>query len=374
VVRYEVRGLPSGEATTFAYDVPTHPPTGATADLEGWAAQQTTDDAGYQHGRATLAALRLFPPDVTATVGDRVHLDATGTMSDGQPATAAVLAAVAWTSSDPTTVEVASGPLTARAHGTATIIAEAGPLRADIRVLVLAPNLLAAPTTASSSPAIPFTTNPASTAPPVTAPGTPPTPPPPTPTTGPSSTGPSSTGPPATSPPTTSPPTTRPTPTTTTTTIRTTTTTTPLVVTLDDADQTGVDRFTYAPPGSWTATTGATGRYRGTGHFDPAGTGDYFVLNFSGVQATWMGAKASGQGIALVSVDGGTDQPCDTYGPGRVDQLAIFTTPVLAQGPHTVKVTISGTKNASSTGIGLQVDFALIQTTGSTTRQAGCGV
>jgi hypothetical protein len=71
-------------------------------------------------------------------------------MSDGSPAPAAVLASVAWTSSDPSVALIATGTVTALHPGTTTISAQAGVARATRQVVVTEPAL---PSSAPSQPA-----------------------------------------------------------------------------------------------------------------------------------------------------------------------------------------------------------------------------
>ena len=61
-------------------------------------------------------------------------------------------------------------------------------------------------------------------------------------------------------------------------------------------------------------------------------------------------SKNSNQGIAAISIDGGTETLVDTYASTRSDGVLIYTSPELTPGQHTVKVRVTGTKNASSTG------------------------
>jgi hypothetical protein len=65
---------------------------------------------------------------------------------------------------------------------------------------------------------------------------------------------------------------------------------------------------------------------------------------------------ASNGGIAAFSVDGGPETYFDTYAATRVDNVFLFTTPTIASGTHTLKVRVTGLKNAASSGYNVPAD------------------
>src|SRR5207253_10236398 len=120
----------------------------------------------------TLASLAFGPGPGQVTAGKSTVLALQGTMSDGSPAPAAVLASVAWTSSDPSVALIATGTVTALHPGTTTISAEAGVAKATRQVVVTeAPPSGGSPS--QSNPTIPPATRPPPTAPAPTIPATP---------------------------------------------------------------------------------------------------------------------------------------------------------------------------------------------------------
>jgi hypothetical protein len=55
-------------------------------------------------------------------------------------------------------------------------------------------------------------------------------------------------------------------------------------------------------------------------------------------------------------VDNGTAVDVDFYSATRQDQKLLWTSPVLSAGSHSLKVTVSGRKNASSSGYVITAD------------------
>ncbi|MDF2540557.1 MAG: outer rane adhesin like protein [Herbinix sp.] len=74
----------------------------------------------------------------------------------------------------------------------------------------------------------------------------------------------------------------------------------------------------------------------------------YCLVTFEGVQATYFGAPGNNNGIAAISVDDGPETLVDLYSPTLSPSTAMFTTPLLASGKHTLKIRVTGDKNVSS--------------------------
>jgi hypothetical protein len=132
---------------------------------------------------------------------------------------------------------------------------------------------------------------------------------------------------------------------------------TPTLVAVNDAVLgSAPDAFSYA--GTWRTSTGSTTKYLGDDHWSYT-TGSSYTFRFTGTQVALYGAKASSHGQATVSVDGGTSTTIDQYASTRQENVLVYRSPVLAAGSHTVKVTVKGTKNASSTNFTIAVDRAV---------------
>ncbi len=148
---------------------------------------------------------------------------------------------------------------------------------------------------------------------------------------------------------------------TSTITVTTATTTTPLE--LNDATVgTGLNQFTYS--GSWSVSNPATA-YKSDNHFANATNASYQV-QFTGTQAKIFAEKSPALGIIGVSIDGGTETKVDPYASSRSEQNLLYTSPILASGTHTLKVRITGTKNASATGTYAAADRVEITASGTT--------
>lgn len=108
------------------------------------------------------------------------------------------------------------------------------------------------------------------------------------------------------------------------------------------------DDKAFAFSGTWysaasTAKFGGSDRYSST-------TGSTYTFRFTGVQARVYAAKAPHHGIMAVSVNGGAEKTADLYSSARAEQVLAFTTPLLTSGTHTIRIRVTGTKNAASTG------------------------
>jgi hypothetical protein len=119
---------------------------------------------------------------------------------------------------------------------------------------------------------------------------------------------------------------------------------------------TGTSNYQFVYSGSWTYNTSGVGyNYRGDEHFSNQTNADAQV-KFYGSQFTLWGIKDSAHGIAAISVDGGPEVMVDFYSPVRQLQHPIYKSPVLSNGQHTVKIRITGTKNAASNNTFLSLD------------------
>lgn len=84
--------------------------------------------------------------------------------------------------------------------------------------------------------------------------------------------------------------------------------------------------------------------------------GSYYTLPFTGTQARVYGSRANDNGIASFSVDGGAETDVDLYAANRADNQLTYATPTLLPGPHTLKVRVSGLKNAHSMNVIVEAD------------------
>jgi len=135
---------------------------------------------------------------------------------------------------------------------------------------------------------------------------------------------------------------------------------------------TGINQLSYT--GSWTQNQDAAA-YLSDEHYTNT-VNDAYTVSFSGMQAKIYTTKDPKHGIAGVSIDGGAEVPVDLYAATRANQVLVYTSPMLTQATHTLKVRVTGTKNASASDYYLVADKLDITTatTDTTTSSTGKSV
>jgi len=129
-------------------------------------------------------------------------------------------------------------------------------------------------------------------------------------------------------------------------------------IVVDDSKQ-GTTQGLFDYVGSGWGHAGGEGApanpYDGTNSYaDHAG--DTVSFSFVGTQVTYYGITAPQHGIGAVSIDKGTAAPIDFYSANRTGDVALWTSPVLANGPHTLTLAWTGQKNPASSGTSVVVD------------------
>lgn len=134
----------------------------------------------------------------------------------------------------------------------------------------------------------------------------------------------------------------------------------------DNTTGTGSNQFNYQ--GSWSYYNGQTGAYDNDNHWSSAAN-DYYTFQFNGQQVRVYASLAPNAGIAAFSLDNGPETYFDTYAASRVDDVFLFATPTLASGAHTLKVRVTGLKNAGSSGYNVPADRIDVVSGGSAVGQ-----
>jgi hypothetical protein len=134
-------------------------------------------------------------------------------------------------------------------------------------------------------------------------------------------------------------------------------TVTPNISTIDDGTTTGTDHFAYGS--NWGSATGVGDLDNGTAHWNST-AGSTATLTFNGTGAVIYGVKDVDQGIATYSVDGGTAHSVDDYSATRNAGATLFAVSGLANGNHTVTITVNGTKNSASANDIIALDAATV--------------
>lgn len=122
----------------------------------------------------------------------------------------------------------------------------------------------------------------------------------------------------------------------------------------DNTLGTGNNQFVYTGTG-WVYGSAPAGSYQLDNHYSST-IDNYASFKFVGTQVNLYGAKDLVNGIATVSIDGGAECNVDYYAAVRQESVLMYTSPTLTNGIHTIKVRVTGTKNASSTGTLIPVD------------------
>ncbi len=120
----------------------------------------------------------------------------------------------------------------------------------------------------------------------------------------------------------------------------------------------GNDHFHYGP--HWGLTTGVPDMFDGTANWSHV-AGATATFRFTGTQVVLHAVRDPDQGVMTVAIDGGKPHSIDNYAPIRDAAGIVWTSPVLAAGPHTLTIVNTGRRNHASTGINITIDRADIR-------------
>lgn len=97
-------------------------------------------------------------------------------------------------------------------------------------------------------------------------------------------------------------------------------------------------------------------------------TGATITMQFWGFRIDWISEKYVSHGIIGVSIDGGAETLVDQYlsAASPLTQQVLFASPILTQGLHTIRLRVTGTKNAASSNTYVVHDYFKVYTDGST--------
>jgi hypothetical protein len=120
----------------------------------------------------------------------------------------------------------------------------------------------------------------------------------------------------------------------------------------DNTLGTGQNQFNYT--GTWSFGN-QSGAFQNNNHWSSV-TNNAYQIAFTGTRVQIYSARANNHGIFAVSIDGGGETNIDLYSATRADQVLVWTSPTLSAGNHTVRVRVTGTRNASSSGSAVVAD------------------
>lgn len=113
----------------------------------------------------------------------------------------------------------------------------------------------------------------------------------------------------------------------------------------DHTTGTGENQFNYV--GTWAPGGGGSGFYQGDNYW--SNTKDsYLSFGFTGTSLKYYCSKEANLGIAAFSIDNGKEQMVDLYQANSVYQQLVYEASGLTPGSHTLKVRVTGNKNAAA--------------------------
>jgi hypothetical protein len=129
------------------------------------------------------------------------------------------------------------------------------------------------------------------------------------------------------------------------------------------------NQFQYS--NSWEYYDSQSGAYSKDVHYSNT-TDSYYQVKFNGNRIKLYGTFAPDSGIAGISIDGGAETNVDLYSSARKDNSLMYVSPLLdGRVAHTVKVRVTGNKNAKSDSTYVVADkvVAVKQSTNNTVVQ-----
>lgn len=109
-----------------------------------------------------------------------------------------------------------------------------------------------------------------------------------------------------------------------------------------------------AKPGTW--TTWSDSKLSGGSYSYMMAAGAYAEVTFTGTKLDWITCTTPSNGIAEVTINGGTPVRVDLYSAEVRYQQTVWTTGTLPSGTHTVRIRYTGDKSASSSNAFVGVD------------------
>ncbi|MCC2684614.1 MAG: hypothetical protein K0R75_1513 [Paenibacillaceae bacterium] len=85
-------------------------------------------------------------------------------------------------------------------------------------------------------------------------------------------------------------------------------------------------------------------------------TGDYMEYTFTGTTVEFYTQVGTGGGILDIYIDGVKQTSFDSYSATQTYQILAYENTSLSNASHTIKMVVTGTKNASSTNVNCHVD------------------
>jgi len=137
-----------------------------------------------------------------------------------------------------------------------------------------------------------------------------------------------------------------------------------LTTDLDDATMgTTTNQFNYVGSGWAHGTTTVHPYFQNTVSYSNVSSNSVTVP-FSGSKIELYTAKDVHHGIAAISIDNGPETFVDLYAAARQNYVSVYNS-ILTDGNHTIKIRVTGTKNASGTGTYVVLDYMKVYAGGA---------
>ena len=117
------------------------------------------------------------------------------------------------------------------------------------------------------------------------------------------------------------------------------------ILKIDDTADEGTELNQIRYEGAWNLAQGPSSdpRYMQNDHYNLGGNlVDYFEVRFAGVKIDLFGTVAGHHGTAWASIDGGPESRVNYKTPQRREQVLVWSSPILANREHTLRVRTAG--------------------------------
>jgi GH35 family endo-1,4-beta-xylanase len=123
----------------------------------------------------------------------------------------------------------------------------------------------------------------------------------------------------------------------------------------DSVTGTGNNQFNYS--GSWGSdSTSCSTCFNSDNHYSNT-TNNTYQVAFNGTRIALFTSRGSNNGIAAIRIDNGAETNVDLFSTvTNVGNQLVFTSPTLTSGAHTLRVRVTGTRNASSSNFFVSAD------------------
>ncbi|GAB2891136.1 family 43 glycosylhydrolase [Streptomyces mayteni] len=128
----------------------------------------------------------------------------------------------------------------------------------------------------------------------------------------------------------------------------------------DDGRSNGAGSVSYT--GTWNSGTGCAAQcFWSDDHWSDR-AGNTATFTFTGNRIALLSVRDTGNGIAAISIDGGPEQRVDFHGAIRTGETLQYLSPRLSDGRHTLRIRVTGERNADSSASFVSVDRAEVYT------------